>query len=474
MRTEVRILLICCTSLFLVGLDITVVNVALPTIGRELDADVSALQWTIDAYTLVLASLLMFAGSTADRFGRRRVFVVGLSVFSIASVLCSLAPSIGFLIAFRVLQAVGGSMLNPVAMSIVTNTFTNPRERAQAVGVWGAVFGISMALGPIVGGAVVSGIGWRWIFLVNLPVGIAAIALTLRYVPESRAPRARRFDPAGQALVIVLLATLTFAIIEAPSLGWTSPAIVAAFAAAAAALAGLLLYEPRREEPLIDLRFFRSIPFSAAIGTSVAAFFAFGGFLFLNTLYLQQARGLSPVEAGLATVPLALMTVVASPLSGRIVGRHGPRVPLAIAGAGLVTGSAMLIGIDSATPLWWLLTAYVVFGLGLGFVNAPITNTAVSGMPTSQAGVAAAIASTSRQAGQSFGVAVIGSVATSMATGAARGSGALGPGFVSAARPGWWIIAACGVLVIVLGTVTTGAWAAGTASAVADRLRTAD
>jgi EmrB/QacA subfamily drug resistance transporter len=449
MRTEVRILLICCTSLFLVGLDITIVNVALPSIGRELDADVSALQWTVDAYTVVLASLLMFAGSTADRFGRRRVFIAGLSVFSVASLLCSLAPNVGFLIAFRVLQAVGGSMLNPVAMSIVTNTFTNPRERAQAVGVWGAVFGISMALGPIVGGTVVSSIGWRAIFLINLPVGLAAIALTLRYVPESRAPRPRRFDPAGQALVIVLLSTLTFGIIEAPSRGWTSPLILAAFAAAGAALTGLLVHEPRREEPLIDLRFFRSIPFSSAIGTSVAAFFAFGGFLFLNTLYLQQARGLSPLEAGLATVPLALMTVVASPLSGRIVGRSGPRLPLAIAGVCLVTGSAMLIGIDSATPLWWLLTAYVVFGLGLGFVNAPITNAAVSGMPRAQAGVAAGLATTSRQVGQTLGVAVAGALA---------------------GHAGWWTLTGCGVLVLVLGAVASSARARESARRTAAQL----
>jgi EmrB/QacA subfamily drug resistance transporter len=449
MRTEVRILLICCMSLFLVGLDITVVNVALPSIGRELDADVPALQWTIDAYTLVLASLLMFAGSTADRLGRRRVFVVGLTVFSLASLLCSVAPSVELLVAARVLQAVGGSMLNPVAMSIVTNTFTDPRERAQAVGVWGAVFGLSMALGPIVGGAVVSSISWRAIFLINLPVGLAAIALTLRYVPESRAPRPRRFDPAGQALVIMLLATLTFAIIEAPSRGWASPLILAAFAAAGAALIGLLVHEPRREEPLIDLRFFRSIPFSSAIGTSVAAFFAFGGFLFLNTLYLQQARGLSPVQAGLATVPLALMTVAASPLSGRIVGRRGPRLPLTIAGAGLLIGSAMLIGIDSTTPLWWLLTAYVVFGLGLGFVNAPITNTAVSGMPRAQAGVAAALATTSRQVGQTLGVAVAGAIA---------------------GHAGWWTLTACGVLVLVLGTVACSARARASAQRTAAQL----
>src|SRR3954469_4948900 len=253
-----RILAVCCLSLFIVGLDVTAVNVALPSIGRELHAGISGLQWTVDAYTLVLASLLMLAGSTADRLGRKRVFVAGLVVFSLASLLCSLAPNVELLVAFRVLQAVGGSMLNPVAMSIITNTFTNPRERAQAGGVWGAGFGISMALGPIVGGTGVSSIGWRAIFLINLPVGLAAIALTLRYVPESRAPRPRRFDPAAQVLVIVLLSTLTFGIIEAPSRGWASPLILGAFAAAGAALTGLLVHEPRREEPLIDPRFFRS------------------------------------------------------------------------------------------------------------------------------------------------------------------------------------------------------------------------
>jgi EmrB/QacA subfamily drug resistance transporter len=319
---RVRILAICCLSLFIVGLDITVVNVALPAVGRDLDAGISGLQWTVGAYTVVLASLLLLSGSTADRFGRKRVFVVGLAVFSVASLLCSVAPNVEWLVLFRVLQAVGGSMLNPVAMSIIANTFTDPRERAQAVGVWGAVFGVSMALGPVLGGPLVSAVGWRSIFWINVPVGLAAIALTLRYVPDSRAPRPRRFDPVGQVLVFVLLSTLTFGIIEAPEHGWTSSLIVAAFAAAASALVGLLIHEPRREEPLIDLRFFRSVPFASAIAISVSTMAAFGGFLFLNTLYLQDARGLSPVQAGLATVPMALMTVVASVLSGRIVGRR--------------------------------------------------------------------------------------------------------------------------------------------------------
>jgi len=434
---KVGILLICCSSLFIVGLDVTVVNVALPSIGHELDTGISGLQWTIDAYTVVLASLLMLAGSTADRFGRRRTFVAGLSVFAAASLLCSLAPTAELLVAARVLQAVGASMLNPVAMSIITNTFTDPRERAQAVGVWGAVFGISMALGPVVGGTLVSSLGWRAIFLINLPIGLAAILLTLRYIPESKAPRPRRFDPLGQTLVIVLLSTLTYGIIE------TS---VAGLAVAAAALVALLLHEPRREDPLIDLRFFRSVPFTSAIAISVAAFAAFGGFLFLNTLYLQEARGLAPVHAGLMTVPMAAMTMVASPLSGRIVGHHGPRLPLLIAGAAMLAGCILLTGIDAETPLAQLIGAYVVFGLGFGFVNAPITNAAVSGMPRAQAGVAAAVATTSRQVGQTLGVAVVGAIVASAAGGG---------GLSAAGHPAWWTLAACSTVVLVLGLAAT-------------------
>jgi EmrB/QacA subfamily drug resistance transporter len=394
----------------------------------------------------VLASLLMLGGSIADRFGRKRVFVTGLILFSVASLLCSVAQSVGSLVAFRVLQAVGGSMLNPVAMSIITNTFTDPRERAQAVGVWGGMFGLSLALGPIVGGTAVSALGWRWIFLINIPVGLVALALTLRFIPESRAPRPRRFDPVGQALVIVLLASLTFGIIEAPSRGWTSGLIVVAFAAATVALVGLLRYEPRREEPLIDLRFFRSIPFASAVVISVAAFAAFGGFLFLNTLYLQQARGLSPLHAGLATLPLALATVVAAPLSGRIVGRHGPRVPLLIAGVCIAAACAGLTELSPDIPLERLFAVYVVFGIGFGFVNTPITNTAVSGMPRAQAGVAAAVASTSRQVGLTLGVAVSGAIVNSRVGWA---------GLSLATHPAWWLLAACGAGVLVLGLLAT-------------------
>ena len=235
-RRRYLILVICCMSLVIVGLDNTIVNVALPSIQKELHAPVSGLQWVMDAYTLVLASLLVLAGSTADRVGRRRTFQAGLATFTVGSLLCSLAPSLGWLVVFRIVQAVGGSMLNPVAMSIIVNTFTDRAERARAIGVWGAAVGVSLALGPVVGGLLIAAVGWRGIFWVNIPIGVAAIVLTALFVPESRAPHPRRIDPVGQVLVIVILATLVYGIIEGPRHGWGSPEIIGCFATSAAAL----------------------------------------------------------------------------------------------------------------------------------------------------------------------------------------------------------------------------------------------
>ena len=227
-RRRLLVLAICCMSLLIVGMDNTIVNVALPSIRTDLDASVEGLQWTIDGYTLVLASLLILAGSTADRFGRRRTFQTGLVLFTLGSLLCSLAPGLGWLIAFRMVQAIGGSMLNPVAMSIITNVFTEPRERARAIGVWGGVVGISLGVGPIVGGLLTETVGWRSIFWINVPIGLAAVVLAALFVPESRAPRARRVDPVGQLLVLALLASVTYAIINGPRAGWTSAETAAA------------------------------------------------------------------------------------------------------------------------------------------------------------------------------------------------------------------------------------------------------
>jgi EmrB/QacA subfamily drug resistance transporter len=457
-RRRALVLAICCMSLFIVGLDNTIVNIALPSLRTDLHASTSGLQWTIDAYTLVLASLLILSGSTADRVGRRRTFQTGLALFTAGSLLCSVAPGLGWLITFRMIQAVGGSMLNPVAMSIITNTFTEPRERARAIGVWGGVVGFSMAVGPLLGGVLVGSLGWRSIFWINVPVGIAAILLAARFVPESKAEHPRRLDPVGQVLVLLTLASVTYGIIEGPGRGWASPAIVGCFVLGAAALVALVLYEPRREEPLLDPRFFRSAPFSGATVIAVCAFGALGGFLFLNTIYLQEVRGYTPLHAGLYTLPMALMTVIFAPLSGRLVGARGARLPLVLAGSAMALSMLPLTRLTADTSPVVLVAAYVVFGFGFAMVNSPITNTAVSGMPRAQAGVAAAIASTSRQVGGSLGVAVIGAAVVSGVHGSTAG------GFAAASHVGWWIVFGCGLGVLALGLLTTGRWARGTAA----------
>ncbi len=462
-RRRTLVLVICCSSLFIVGLDSTVVNVALPVIGRDLHASVAGLQWIIDGYVLVLACLLMLSGATADRVGRRRVFQVGLAVFTAGSGLCSLAPGLGWLVAFRMVQAVGGSMLNPVAMSIITNTFTDRAERAKAIGVWGGVWGLSLALGPVLGGLLVDAVGWRGVFWINIPVGIAAIALTARFVPESRAPVARRPDLAGQALLVAMLGSVTYAIIEGPALGWRAPVILALFAVAGASGAAFAGYEARRREPVLDPRFFRSAPFAGSVLTAITSFAAVAGFLFLATLYLQDARGESALRAGLHLLPMAVIMAAGAVLSSRILARRGARLPMLASGLGLAAGGVLLSRLTIASATWPIVIAFCVFGIGAGMVNPPITQAAVSGMPLTQAGVASSIASTSRQVGQSLGVAVTGSIL------AASLHGPLRAGFVPAAHAAWLLLAGCGAAVFLLGLVTTGRWALGTAARTAAR-----
>jgi EmrB/QacA subfamily drug resistance transporter len=459
------VLAICCMSMLIVGLDVTILNVALPSIQKDFGASVSGAQWTIDSYTLVIACLLMLSGSIGDRFGRRRIFQLGLLSFTLGSALCSIAPGLGWLIAFRAIQAVGGSMLNPVAMSIVTNVFTEPKERARAIGWWGGVAGVSIASGPLVGGLLVQAIDWRSVFWINIPVGIAAIFLTHKFVPESKAPHPRRLDPVGQVLMIAMLGLLVFGIIEAPNHGWGSDLILGCFAGALLSLAGLIAWESRHPEPLIDLRFFRSPPFSGAAIVSVCTFLSMGGFLFLNTLYLQDVRDYSPLHAGVALLPMAGLMMIFSPLSGRLIGHRGPRPSLIIGGiavlaAGLV--SALPVGDPSDVRLF---IGFALIGTGLGWVNAAITNTAVSGMPREQAGVAAAVASTTRQLGSALGVAIIGSVIADHVTTISAGAA-----FTSAQRISWAIIAVCGLVMLTVGGLTTGEWGRRKAKANAARM----
>ena len=478
-RARLAILFTCSLSLFIVSLDTTIVNVALPSIAHDFHAQLDGLQWVVDAYVVVIASLLILSGSTGDRLGRRRVFKTGLVIFGAGSLACSLAPTLGALIAFRALQAIGGSMLNPNSLSIIANVFTERRERARAIGVWGAVFGASIAFGPIFGGLLTDSIGWRAVFWVNLPVVAVAWWLTTRFVPESRAPRARRLDPAGQLLAAVLLGALCFGIVEGPADGWTSPAILAAFAVAAGSLVAFVAVERRRRDPLLDLRFFRSPLLSGAALVGVFAFLVTAGFLFLNTLYLQDARGYSALRAGLAILPASLLIMFAAPLSGRLVGWRGARLPMTAGGVCVAAGAALLASMTVTTSYGVLAAGYALIGLGGGLVNPPITNAAVSGLPNEQAGTAGAIAATSRQIGSALGVAITGSIAHSGARLIAANAAVPGSRhtsaqahFALATHAGWILCACCGAAIAVIAFATSGAWgrqrAARLAGALAD------
>ncbi|WP_280387551.1 MFS transporter [Nocardia wallacei] len=428
-RRKTIVLVTCCLSLLISSMDATIVDVAIPTIRAEMDASLSWLQWIIDIYTLTLASLLMLSGAAADRFGRKRVFRIGLSTFAVGSLLCSLAPSVEVLIGARFVQAIGGSMLNPVAMSIITTVFTGRVERARAVGVWGAVVGISTALGPMVGGGLIDTLGWQSVFWINLPICAIALVLTTVYVPETKSQTMRGIDGIGQALAVVVLFTLVFGLIERQPL---------VFAVTAVALAAFVFHEWRHPSPFIDLRFFRSVPFSSATVIAVCAFAGLGAFLFSASLYLQDTRHYSAVHTGLLYLPMAIGMLIFSPLSGRLVGRYGTRPSLLVAGTFMAAAAVLLTGLHSGTPVWELIIMFAVFGIGFGMVNAPITTAAVSGMPLDRAGAAAALASTSRQVGVSIGVALCG-----LLTGASL----------------WWVLAGLAASIAVLGVAANTGWA---------------
>ncbi|MEV8454887.1 MFS transporter [Streptomyces sp. NPDC052095] len=459
-RRRQGVLAVCCASVIVVVMDISIVNVALPSIRRDLHASVSGLQWTVDVYTLVLACFLVLAGSTADRVGRRRIFQVGLAAFGLGSLLCGLAPSIGWLIAARALQAVGGTMLNPVAMAIVATTFPDPTERARAIGTFGSMTGLSLALGPVLGGALVDSLGWHAVFWINVPIVAVAFVCTALFVPESRAPRARRFDPVGQSLVVLVLGGLVFAVTGSEHSGWTSPAVWGLLIAAGLGVVGLLGHEPRRSDPLLELRLFRSTPFSSAIAMALFALCAFGAFLFVTTHYLQGVRGMSALEAGLCLLPVGALVVVLSPVTGRLVGTRGPRPPLVVAGSALALGGAASLWLRPSTPLPAVLAVYLLFGIFLSTVNPPITNTAVSGMPRSMAGVATSLASAGRQTGTTLGVAISGAI-----TGPALTRG--GMASIGAERGVWWMVLALGLGIVVLGLLSTGRRAVHTAARAA-------
>jgi MFS transporter, DHA2 family, multidrug resistance protein len=401
-----------CLSLLLIVMDNTIVNVALPTLQRDLDASTTQLQWVVDAYILVFAGLLLTMGSLGDRFGRRGALAIGLAVMGTASILSSFANSADQLIATRALMGVGGAMIMPATLSIITNVFTDRRERAQAIAIWSATAGAAVAIGPVTGGWLLEHFWWGSVFLVNVPVVVVALVLGQLFVPTSRDPSAPPIDVPGALLSIAGLVVLVWAIIEGPG-GWTDPEILGAFALAAVLLGIFVLWERRVRFPMLDMSFFRNPRFSAASGAIMLTFFAMFGSLFLLTQFLQSILGYTPLEAGIRLLPMAGVMLVISPLSAKLVERIGSKVVVAtglsVGAVGLILASRLTAGASYPE----VLVSLVVLAAGLALVMPPATESIMGSLPLAKAGVGSAVNDTTRQVGGALGVAVLGSVMSS-------------------------------------------------------------
>jgi EmrB/QacA subfamily drug resistance transporter len=403
-------LIVVSVATFMLLLDITVVNTALPSIARDLHASFDDLQWVIDAYTLALAAIVLTAGSLADRLGRRAVFASGLAIFSAASLAAGLAPTAAFLNASRAVEGIGGAAMFAVSLALLAQEFAAGRERGTAMGIYGATIGISVAVGPLVGGALTQGLGWRWVFFINVPVGIAALVVTFLKLRESRDPKARRIDWAGLATLSTGLFLLVLALVRGNDDGWTSTLIVGELVGAAALLASFIVIEQTVAEPMLPLHLFRRRAFTgvqlAALGVSVSLFALF----FYLTLYLQDYLHYSALQAGLRYLPITLGAFVAAPIAGALLGRVQARILLAIGLAGTGIGLILMSGLDHGSSWTALLPGFVVAGLAVGILNPVVADVALSVVPKERSGMAAGVNDTFRQVGVALGTALWGAI----------------------------------------------------------------
>jgi len=403
-------LAVVCLATAMLMLDIAVVNTALPKIASDLDAGISGIQWVVDAYTLALASVVLTAGSIADRFGRRLLFVLGLVVFTASSLWCGVSTSIAELDAARAVQGLGGAMLFATSLALLANAFPEWKERSQALAVYGATIGASFAVGPAVGGAMTSYLGWRWVFYVNIPVGLATIAATYRWVRESRDPNARRVDWAGQTALIGGLFLLVLALLRGNGDGWGSPAIVAELTGAAVLLAAFIGIELRVKEPMLPLGLFRNKEFAGAQVAVFAISASFFAIFLYTTLYLQQILGLSPIQAGLVYLPCTVLIFVVSGASASLLEKVSAGALIAF-GLGFVAIGLALGLLATATSSWWMLVpTLMVGGLGTGLFNPAGAAVALGSVPPEQSGLASGVNDTFRQAGVAVGVALFGAL----------------------------------------------------------------
>jgi EmrB/QacA subfamily drug resistance transporter len=410
-REKVIVLFTMCFALAMAMLDNTVVNVALPTISRELGAGVSELQWIVDGYVLVFASLLLTGGIAGDRYGRKKIFLAGLAIFTLASALCGLSQSTTQLIAARAFQGVGAALLMPGTLSIITVTFP-PHERAKAIGLWAGVSGLALALGPTVGGLMVEHLGWESVFFLNVPIGIVAIFAATRNVRESVSEVTRELDIPGLLLGSGALFCATYALIEANEKGWSDPLIVSSLVGSAVLAVAFLLFERQSPKAMLPLRFFRIPAFSA--GATVAFSVSFGMFatFFFMSLYMQLIRGYSAFEAGVRFLPMTVMIIIVAPNAGRYASKHGSRIPMTF---GLIlagTGLLLLSRISIDTPYLLLAPVFVMMGIGIGATMAPMTAAVMNAVGPERAGLGSATTNTAREVGGVFGIALLGTILT--------------------------------------------------------------
>ena len=446
---------------FMAYLDNNVTNVAIPTIQRDLHLSPAGLEWIVSSYLLVLAGLLLVGGRVADVFGRRRVFLIGLTVFTLSSLAAGLADSGGMLIGARAVQGLGAAMMMPATLAIITATFTDARERAAAIGIWGGVGALALALGPVIGGIISQHIHWGWIFLINVPVGVLTLAVALPSVAESRdelaaggGSLARRLDFPGLVSSALALFALTWALIEGENLGWTSARIVAAFAFAVVALMAFLVIETHTEHPMVALPIFRSRQFSGGTATMMIWGFGILGIYFFTSLYLQRILGFSPTKAGLAFVPMALCVAVFSVISPRVAGVLGSHRTVSLGMLGMVAGLLLFARIGAVASYGSLMPGFILFGAGAGLMNVPLMNVIMEAAPGAQAGIASALINASREVAGLLGVTVIGAVLWNRDASALRGGAAPSAAFIDGYHTGLWVTIALLAAGVVLSYVT--------------------
>ncbi|HEX7163509.1 MAG TPA: MFS transporter [Trebonia sp.] len=447
-------------------LDNNVTNVALPTIQHSLHLSVSGLEWIVSSYLLVLGGLLLVGGRVADVYGRRRMFLAGLVIFTLASLAAGLAGSGGMLIAARAVQGLGAALVMPSALAIIAATFTDARERTAAIGIWGAIGALGLALGPAIGGLISQHFHWGWIFLINVPLGVITLALAIPFIRESRGDQAAslptgsrptaaaRLDVPGLIASALALFTLTYALIEGGDRGWTSPLIVGAFAVAAVAAGIFLTIESRSAYPMIPLPIFRSASFSGGIGTLMIWSFGVLGIYFFTSLYLQGNLGFSPTRAGLAFVPMALCLALAAALSPRVVPLLGAHRTVALGMTIMTVGLVLFAGLGAGATFASLLPGFILFGLGAGLMNVPLTNTMLDGVPVAQAGIASALFNASREVAGLLGVTVVGAVLRSSENASLRSGTQPAQAFIDGYHSGLWLTIGLLAAGVVLSYVT--------------------